>query len=187
MIIKIAFFFDILPELPGWKGLKVRAIALFTRIFHAGIYFGIFLALTPHENYIPMKRLSGWVLVCFTLILLSFRTLPPADSYNLQAVATALKSGNVNQLSPFLDIRVDISLPDKSDTYSKSQAEMVIRDFFYTHAVQNFKITQQGENGDFIFCTGLLQTQSGNYRTTLFFRQKGDKQFVQEIRFQSVD
>ncbi len=134
-----------------------------------------------------MKRLSGWVLAGFSLILFSFRTFHHTDSYNLDAVTTALKSGNVSQLSPYLDMRVDISLPDKSDTYSKTQAEMVIRDFFNTHAVQNFKITQEGENGDFIFCTGLLQTQSGNYRTTLFFRQKGDKQFLQEIRFQPVD
>ncbi len=176
-----------LPELSAWKGLKVRAIAFFYPYFPRQDLLWHIFSFVSGENYIPMKRLSGWVLVCFTLILLSFRTFPPADSYNLQAVATALKSGNVNQLSPFLDIRVDISLPDKSDTYSKSQAEMVIRDFFYTHAVQNFRITQQGESGDFIFCTGLLQTQSGNYRTTLFFRQKGDKQFLEEIRFQPVD
>ncbi len=134
-----------------------------------------------------MKCLSGWILAGFSLILFSFRTVHHTDSYNLDAVTTALKSGNVSQLSPYLDMRVDISLPDKSDTYSKTQAEMVIRDFFNTHTVQNFKITQEGENGDFIFCTGLLQTQSGNYRTTLFFRQKGDKQYLQEIRFQPVD
>jgi hypothetical protein len=134
-----------------------------------------------------MKRLTGWALVFFSFILLSFRSSHPSDFYSLDAVATAFRSGNVNQLSPYLDLRVDISLPDKSDTYSKSQAEMVIRDFFSTHSVRNFKILQQGESGDFIFCSGILQTQSGNYRTTLFFRQKGEKQFLQEIRFQSVD
>jgi len=137
-------------------------------------------------NIILMKRHAGWALVVFSLILLSFRS-HPSDFYNLDAVATAFRSGNANQLSPYLDIRVDISLPDKTDTYSKSQAEMVIRDFFNTHAVRNFKILQQGESGDYIFCTGILQTRSGNYRTTLFFRQKGEKEYLQEIRFQFVD
>jgi hypothetical protein len=126
-----------------------------------------------------------WALIGIMLILLSFRTFHSADTYNLEAVATALRSGNVNQLSPYLDMQVDISLPDKSDTYSKTQAEMVIRDFFNTHGVQNFKIIQQGENGDYLFCTGLLETLSGNYRTILFFRQKGEKEYLQEIRFQS--
>ena len=61
-------------------------------------------------------------------------------SYNLDAVVTAIRSGNVTQLSPFFDVRVDISLPDKSDTYSKTQAEMVIGDFFNTNAVRISKL-----------------------------------------------
>ncbi len=129
-----------------------------------------------------MKRLSGWVLAAMALILISYRSFD-----NMDAVVTAIRAGNVNQLSSYFDVRVDISLPDKSDTYSKTQAEMVIGDFFSTNGVQNFKITQQGESGGTIFCAGVLQTRTGNYRTTLFFRHKGDKHLLQEIRFQSVE
>jgi Domain of unknown function (DUF4783) len=130
----------------------------------------------------PMNRLIGWVLAGMALILVSYRSFD-----NMDAVASAIRSGNVNQLSSFFDVQVDISLPDKSDTYSKSQAEMVIGDFFNTNVVQNFKITQQGESGGTFFCAGLLQTRSGNFRTTLFFKHKGDKHFLQEIRFQVVE
>lgn len=129
-----------------------------------------------------MKRLAGWALAGLALILVSYRSFD-----NMDAVVTAIRSGNVNQLSPFFDVRVDISLPDKSDTYSKTQAEMVIGDFFNNTGVQNFKITQQGESGGTVFCAGMLLTHSGNYRTTLFFRHKGDKHYLQEIRFQAVD
>jgi hypothetical protein len=129
-----------------------------------------------------MKRLAGWVLAVMALVLVSYRSFD-----NMDAVVTAIKSGNVTRLSPFFDTRVDISLPDKSDTYSRSQAEMVIGDFFNTNSVQNFKITQQGESGGTFFCAGLLITRSGNFRTTLFFKQKGEKHFLQEIRFQSVE
>src|SRR6185295_5597088 len=129
-----------------------------------------------------MKWLTGWVLAAMALVLVSYRSFD-----NMDAVVTAIRAGNVNQLSSFFDVRVDISLPDKSDTYSKTQAEMVIGDFFNTNGLQNFKITQQGESGGTIFCAGVLHTRTGNYRTTLFFRHKGDKHFLQEIRFQSVD
>ncbi len=124
----------------------------------------------------------GWVLAGMALILVSYRSFD-----NMDAVASAIRSGNVTQLSSFFDAQVDISLPEKSDTYSKSQAEMVIGDFFNTNVVQNFKITQQGESGGTFFCAGLLQTRSGNYRTTLFFKHKGDKHFLEEIRFQAVE
>jgi hypothetical protein len=129
-----------------------------------------------------MKRLAGWVLAVMALVLVSYRSFD-----NMDAVITAIRAGNVTRLSPFFDSRVDISLPDKSDTYSRSQAEMVIGDFFNTNIVQNFRITQQGESGGTFFCTGLLLTRSGNFRTTLFFKQKGDKHFLQEIRFQAVE
>jgi hypothetical protein len=129
-----------------------------------------------------MKRLTGWILALMAIILVSYRSFD-----NMDVVVTAIRSGNVTQLSPFFDVRVDITLPDKSDTYSKTQAEMVIGDFFNTNVVQNFKITQQGESGGTVYCAGILQTRSGNYRITLFFRQKGEKHFLQEIRFQNVD
>ena len=129
-----------------------------------------------------MKWLMGWVLAGTALILVSYKSFE-----NMDAVVTAIRSGNVNQLSPFFDVRVDISLPYKTDTYSKEQAEMVIGDFFSNNEVQNFKITQQGESTGTFFCAGLLQTRAGNYRTTLYFKHKGDKNYLQEIRFQTVD
>src|ERR1700686_5178508 len=120
-----------------------------------------------------MKRLTGWVLAVVAIILVSYRSFD-----NMDVVVTAIRSGNVTQLSPFFDVRVDISLPDKSDTYSKTQAEMVIGDFFNTNGVRNFKITQQGESGETFFCAGILQPRAGNYRTTLFFKHKGDKHLL---------
>jgi hypothetical protein len=126
-----------------------------------------------------MKSILGLAVLTVSLFLVSFRA-----SYNLDDVAFAIRSGNVGQLSRYLDNRVDISLPDKSDTYSKSQAEMIIRDFFTTNGVQNFQIRHKGENGGSQYCIGVLQTRNGDYRTTLFMKQKGDKQLLQELRFQ---
>ncbi|HVU56302.1 MAG TPA: DUF4783 domain-containing protein [Puia sp.] len=126
-----------------------------------------------------MKSVLGLALMTFTLVLVSFR-----PDYSIDDITGAMKAGNINQLSRYLDSRVDISLPEKSDTYSKSQAEMIIRDFFNTNVVRNFLIKNKGENGGSEFCIGLLQTRNGDYRTTLFIKQKGDRLFLQELRFQ---
>jgi hypothetical protein len=126
-----------------------------------------------------MKNRLGLALI-ISLFLVSFK--PP----NFDEITTAIRSGNVDQLSVFLDYRVDISLPDKSDTYSKSQAEIIIRDFFTRNGVRNFQVKQKGVTEGSEFCIGTLQTQNGDYRTSLFLKQKGDKQFLQELRFQLV-
>jgi hypothetical protein len=129
-----------------------------------------------------MKSILGLAVITLSLVLVSFR-----PSFSLDEVAYAMRSGNAGQLGRFLDSRVDISLPEKSDTYSKSQAEMIIRDFFTTNGVQNFQIKHKGENGGSEYCVGVLQTRNGDYRTTLFMKQKGDKQLLQELRFQVVE
>lgn len=129
-----------------------------------------------------MKSILGLAVITLSLVLVSFR-----PSFSLDEVAYAMRSGNAGQLGRFLDSRVDISLPEKSDSYSKSQAEMIIRDFFNTNGVQNFQIKHKGENGGSEYCIGVLQTRNGDYRTTLFMKQKGDKQLLQELRFQVVE
>jgi len=142
-----------------------------------------------------MKSILGLAILTLTLVLVSFR--PGTGSFGPGTVATspmatfdeitvAIRSGNAGELSRYLDNRVDICLPEKSDSYSKIQAEMIIRDFFSTNVVQNFLVQHKGSNGASGFCVGVLQTRNGDYRTTLFIRQKGDKQLVQELRFQSA-
>ena|ERR1700689_5237049 len=129
-----------------------------------------------------MKNHLGLAFIAFSLLLLSFRNF-----FSIDDVAIAIRSGNISQLSGYLDNRVDITLPDRSDTYSKSQAEMIIRDFFSTNEVQSFKIKRKGENAGSEFCIGILQTHNGDFQTTVFMKQKGDKQLLQEIRFEAVE
>jgi Domain of unknown function (DUF4783) len=129
-----------------------------------------------------MKNHMGLAFIAISLFLLSF-----ANFFTIDDVATAIRSGNISQLSGYLDNRVDITLPDRSDTYSKSQAEMIIRDFFSTNEVQSFRVKRKGENSGSEFCVGILQTRNGDYQTTLLMKQKGDKQLLQEIRFQPVE
>ncbi len=124
----------------------------------------------------------GSAVLVLALVLTSFK-----PAFNIDEVAVAIRSGNISQLSGYLDSRVDISLPDKSDTYSKSQAELIIRDFFLTNRVKNFQVRHKGENAGSEFCIGILKTNNGDFRTTLFMKLKGDKQMLQELRFQPVE
>ncbi|HYK55893.1 MAG TPA: DUF4783 domain-containing protein, partial [Flavisolibacter sp.] len=79
-----------------------------------------------------------------------------------------------------------ISLPDKSDSYSKTQAVIILKDFFTNNGVKGFDVIHKGDNGGSQFCIGTLQTRSGNYRTTVFMKTKNGRQLVKEIRFQSI-
>src|SRR5579871_2012026 len=101
-----------------------------------------------------MKSILGLAVLTLSLVLVSFRP----SYYTLDEITDAIRGGNAGQLSRYLDNRVDICLPDKSDTYSKIQAEMIIRDFFSTNGgVQSFLVKRQGANGGSEFCVGVLK------------------------------
>lgn len=102
----------------------------------------------------------------------------------LEDVIGAMRKGNATELAKYIDDNIEISLPDKSDSYSKAQAVMILQDFFTNNGVKGFDVIHKGDNGGSQFCIGTLQTRSGNYRTTVFMKTKNGRQLVKEIRFQ---
>lgn len=136
-----------------------------------------------------MKNYLWLVLLACSFLLNSFASppSPSGTSVEIDDIVGALKIGNASQLSRYFDSRVDITLPDKSDNYSRAQAEMVIRDFFGNNNVRNFETKYKGENNGSKYCIGLLKTKNGDYRTKLFMKQKDSRQVLQEIAFQSVE
>lgn len=129
--------------------------------------------------------MKTFLLIAFATSSLLFSAYTPI--YSIEEVVTAMRSGNANQLSKYFDDRIDIQLPTKSDNYSRTQAEMILKDFFSSNEVTNFQVKHKGENNGAQFCIGLLQTKNGNYRTKLYMKQKGERQVLQEIGFQVAE
>ncbi len=125
-----------------------------------------------------MKRF--FTLIAATVLLSSFTFFTSIDE-----VVTAMKNGDAAQIARFFDNTVEITMPDKSNNYSKSQAEMVLKDFFSTNGVKSFDVMHKGENAGSQYCIGTLITKNGSFRTTVFMKQKNDKQLLQEIRFEN--
>ena len=123
----------------------------------------------------------------FTIVSIAFITLSSSFSVRLgiDDVIAAMKTGNALQVAKFFDNNVEISMPDKSNSYSKSQGEVVLKDFFTTNMVKSFDVIHKGENAGSQYCIGTLVTKGGSFRTTIFMKQKGDQQVLQELRFEN--
>ncbi|MEO8764106.1 MAG: DUF4783 domain-containing protein [Ginsengibacter sp.] len=120
------------------------------------------------------------ILRSITIIILACSFI----SLSFNEVVKAIKSGNSTEVSKYFDNTVEISLPEKSNSYSKSQAELVLRDFFATNGVKDFQILHKSDTPGSQYCIGNLATSNGVFRTTIFMKQKGDKELVQELRFE---
>jgi len=123
-----------------------------------------------------MKKFFTYSLIVLLFCLSSF--------ISVDEVISAIKNGSVSQLSKYLDNTIEITFTDKSNTYSKSQAELVLKDFFNNNEVKGFELMHRGDNTNAQFLIGTLETKNGEYRTTIYMKQKGDKQLLQELRFE---
>lgn len=99
-------------------------------------------------------------------------------------IVAALKTGNVEKMSKYFDNTIDVSVPGKSNSFSKGQAELVIKDFFNLNKVRAFELQHSGSNPSSNFIIGTLTTAGGTYRTTVYMRTKGDKQLIQGVEFE---
>jgi len=129
-----------------------------------------------------MKPFFTYLLMASVIMLSSF-----TKQSNIDAVIGALRSGSANDLSIYLDDKVELTMPDQSDSYSKAQAVLILKDFFNNNDVKSFEVKHKGDGGGGQFCVGTLQTRSGNFRTTVFMKVKNNKEVVKEIRFQSIE
>ena len=120
----------------------------------------------------------------FTILATVFALSSFTTFTGLNDVINAIKTGNAVSVSKYFDNTVEITVNGKSSNYSKTQGEVVLRDFFANNAVKSFTVLHQGQSGGSEFCIGTLITSNGSYRTTLNLKQKGDKQSLQEIKFE---
>ncbi|MEK7226250.1 MAG: DUF4783 domain-containing protein [Bacteroidota bacterium] len=105
----------------------------------------------------------------------------------IDEVIGALKSGNSTELSKYFDDSIELTLPDKSDSYSKAQAQLIVKDFFTNNGVKGFELKHKGDSPGGHFCIGTLQTNAGSFRTNVFLKIKNGKEVVKEIRFQAIE
>ena len=122
-----------------------------------------------------MKKLTFSILT--VLLFSSFIHISIANIVN------AMKSGNSTEVAKYFDETVEITFSDKSSSYPRKQAERILNDFFTANPVNNFEVIHQSENGDSQYCIGNLVTKKGTFRTTIYIKQYGQKQLIQELRF----
>ncbi|MBS1625566.1 MAG: DUF4783 domain-containing protein [Bacteroidetes bacterium] len=100
-------------------------------------------------------------------------------------IESAIGSGDVSTLSQYFSGNVEIHIRDAQNSYSKSQAEAVLKNFFSSHSPRSFSVQHRGESpGGAKYFMGNLSTTAGSYRTYVYAKQVNGVFAIQEIRFE---
>ncbi len=108
-----------------------------------------------------------------------------AKAQSFEGIASSIRTGNASALSANFQSNVEITVKDAGNSYSKSQGEMVLKNFFSTHQPKSFAIAHEGTSPEGSkYFIGNLSTSAGNYRTYVYAKTSNGTLIIQEIRFE---
>ncbi len=104
----------------------------------------------------------------------------------LKNIEKAIKQGRATGISPYFDKYIDLSFSEKTNTYSKKQAELIIQKFFTKVEPKDFTNINKGTShiNNTIYYIGTMSTSNGDYQVYMFFAIRNATYFLKEIRFE---
>ena len=127
---------------------------------------------------IMKKTTSIFLSACFAL------SVAFAQDAN-ETISSAIKLGNYKELSKFFDTKVELTISNKEASYSKAQAELIIKDFFTKDNVSNYQVIHRGKSPDGAqYAIGTLTTSKGLYRTYVLTKEVGGSLRIQQFRIE---
>lgn len=123
----------------------------------------------------------------FVIIFVGITAFIQSDiNTTISEINAALKSGNTSKIISYLSDPVDLTLPSADDSYSKSQAEVILKKFFSQNKVKSYAQKQTGKSVDgSVFIIGSYKTTKGKvYRSYFLIKSTKGKHRIQFIEFE---
>ena len=121
--------------------------------------------------------------IIFTVAIFCSATALAQDQV-ITDVSAALKASSSKELIKYCGSKIEITIDGSNNTYSKPQAEAILRDFFQKNVAENFTIIHQGSSPEGLkYAIGKFALKQGSYRVVMFLK-KGDSDFeIDRITF----
>lgn len=118
------------------------------------------------------------------LATIAVSTSLSAQEEILDAIKEAVKAGSAKETSRFFNQNVDVTIDGDLQTYSKTQAEYVLRDFFKNNPPTSFAFNHQGSSkGGLYFAIGEYVSNQKNYRVWMRIKNINNNYLIHEISF----
>lgn len=104
----------------------------------------------------------------------------------IEEISAHIKDANVKDLSTYFDVTVELTIQERENTYSKAQAEIILKNFFMKNPPKSFKVMHRGSSekgGKYLI--GLFTSETGTtFRTSVVLIEKNEQYYLQQIRFE---
>lgn len=122
-------------------------------------------------------------LLIFIISVLSLINTNAQDKF--KTIISAVNQGSAEELATQFNSQVEIILSESDKVYTKTQGQMVMKDFFKKNVPSSFSVLHEGNRESSQFFIGTLKTQGGKtFRITFLLKESDSKLLIHQIRIQ---
>jgi len=120
-----------------------------------------------------------FALICFSCMLMTGPVYSQSDP--TAGIIESFRKGNSEELGNYFNDMVDLNIPGFRESYSKTQASRIIRDFFATRNVSSVSVSKQGDSPDGSkYTVGTMTAGGKKYSLYILLRKnKGEYRICQ--------
>jgi hypothetical protein len=119
------------------------------------------------------------------ILLLGVSLLLKASAIDIpQEVITGFSQGKAELISKYFGSNVELTIDNKENIYSSTQAEIILRDFFKKNLPLSFSIIHEGGKAESKYVIGSLKSSQGNYRITILLKDNNGKTYINQLRIE---
>ena len=124
------------------------------------------------------------LMILIHLICFQTKTMQAQDNVS-NKVIEAISNGNASELSKLFNLTIDINIPENEGTYSKNQAEIIVKKFFKKNPVTKFTINHSGSSNDGSkYSIGTYISNNKTYRVYFLLKETSETYYIQQLQFE---
>jgi hypothetical protein len=101
-----------------------------------------------------------------------------------EGIYAALRTGNANALSKYFNPKIELTINDKDDIYSREQAGLILKDFFSNHVPNSFNVLHKGGKEGSKYAIGNLITSNNEFRVTILIKYTDNQPYIHQLRIE---
>lgn len=131
-----------------------------------------------------MKMIKSVLLLVFLTTGWAFSGPARAQSEVLSGIRTALRNGDSRELAEYFNTSVEVGFNGDKSTYSQTQAEFVLRDFFSKQAPTGLDRLHGGSsNQGLTYEIMKYKYTGGSFRVMVYIKQFKGENLIDTIEF----
>jgi hypothetical protein len=130
------------------------------------------------------KVINNSFLTIVLIFSISFSNGVSAQSEVINNLRASIKAGSSKELVKNFNTMVELNFEGAKSNYSKSQAELVMKEFFKKYPPEDFQYIHKGSSKEGLtYVIGKYSFESGSFRVWILVKKFDDRYLVELINF----